>query len=113
MQLRLRDIIVRLLPDGRATVERLFPNAPRRGSRLSISLFFILLALAARPALSDTVDATAAGSGVAKSEYWMLDPTPDEKMRSFSPDRPGKSQSPVYGRWRSFSDPVGFSDVYP
>jgi hypothetical protein len=85
------NVLIRLLSAGEATVAG---AVPRRWCRLGIFLFSILPALAARPALSDTVDATGAESGPAKSRYWLLNPTPDDQMRPFSPDRPGKSQSP-------------------
>ena len=36
-----------------------------------------------------------AGQRHDKSAYTLFDPTPDDQMRPFSPDRPGKSHSPL------------------
>jgi hypothetical protein len=53
-----------------------------------------LAMLVARPALSDPVATPATAADPDKTAYWLLAPTPDELMRPFSPDRPGKAQSP-------------------
>lgn len=46
-----------------------------------------------RQGADDVTD--AAGQRHDKSGYTLFDPTPDDQMRPFSPDRPGKSHSPL------------------
>ena len=46
-----------------------------------------------RQGADDVTD--SAGQRHDKSVYTLFDPTPDDQMRPFSPDRPGKSHSPL------------------
>jgi hypothetical protein len=57
-----------------------------------IALLAIVTVLAAPPARA--ADAPEADAAPDKSGYWLFNRTPDDQMRTFSPDRPGKAQGP-------------------
>jgi hypothetical protein len=61
-------------------------------SRLVVKLVSLAISFTASSARAE--DGTASGPGVPdKSGYSLLDPTPDDEMRKFTPDRPTKGYS--------------------
>ncbi len=80
------------------------------GSRLSPLV--LLVGLVALGSTGQAQGADGDSAPADKSQYGVLDPTPDSALRTFSPDRPARASSPITvdaGRWQIESDFLNYS----
>ena len=80
---------------------------PARGSKSARSLTLLAIVLSSAAASLPAGGGARAADAASPSIYGILNPTPDDALRAFSPDRPARSTSPVTvdaGRFQIESD---------
>ena len=76
---------------------------------IALTILAGVLPVAAQPVVR--LDTLANSTVAAKSGYTLLSPTPDDALRTFSPDRPTKSNGPLTvdaGRFQYETDLINY-----